>query len=116
MSIAVEVSITRKFTAAHSLPGIGVAEAHEHSYEVECGYRAHVDDQLGCSRPMQALAVEVDGVVAQLDGRSLNDVLVVPTAEMLAAWILRQLPDYWEWASIRAYAGFKCTVRRADLP
>jgi 6-pyruvoyl-tetrahydropterin synthase len=116
MSVDMEVSITRKFVASHSLPAVGVAERHEHPYELECGYCATIDEGLGCDRPMQELAAEVDAVVSRLSGAYLNDVLPrSPTAESLACWILDELPRHWEWATIRAYAGFRCTVRRADL-
>ena len=112
----VELSITRRFAAEHSLPSVGAAERHTHPYELECGYAADVDPRVGCTKPLQALSAEVDAVVARLDGRYLNDVLpVTPTAEMLAGWILAHLPDEWEWAAIRAYGGYTCTVRRADI-
>ena len=112
----VELSITRNFAAEHSLPSVGAAERHTHPYELECGYAADVDPRVGCTKPLQALSAEVDAVVARLDGQYLNDVLpVTPTAEMLAGWILAHLPDEWEWASIRAYGGYTCTVRRADI-
>ena len=62
------------------------------------------------------LAQQVDAVVGRLNGQMLNRVLCVPpTAEMLACWILAQLPAQWEWASVRAYGGYTCRVRRADL-
>lgn len=116
MNVKVDVSITRTFVSEHSLPSVGVAERHEHSYELQCGYSAHVDPEVGCSRPLQALAHEVDAVVARLQGNCLNTVLPVPpTAEMLACWILAQLPSEWEWASIKAYDGYTCTVKRNGI-
>lgn len=116
MSVKVEVSITRTFVASHSLPNIGVAERHEHSYELDCGYSARVDPRRGCARPLQDLAQEVDAVVTQLQGSDLNALLPLPpTAEMIACWVLTRLPEEWEWASIKAYDGFKCKVLRQDL-
>ena len=112
----VEISITRRFVAEHSLPDGGMAEPHEHDYEVTCGYTADIDPAAGRGKPVQELGAQVDAVVARLDGRMLNRVLPVPpTAEMLAGWILAQLPAQWEWASLRAYDGYTCRVRRADL-
>lgn len=118
MNPEIEVSITRTFTAQHALPRVGVTEPHAHAYTIECGYRAPVEPALGCTRPMQALARELEGVLARLEGRDLNALLpVTPTAEMLACWILAQLPDCWQWASVRAYDGFMCKVeRRAVAP
>lgn len=116
MSVRIEVSITRSFVAEHSLPDGGMAEPHEHRYEVTCGYAANVDPGVGRGRPVQALGAEVDAVVGQLDGQMLNRVLpVVPTAEMLACWILAQLAGEWEWAEVHAYGGYRCRVGRADV-
>ena len=116
MKLTVEVSITRTFVCAHSLPGLGVAERHEHSYVLECGFSADVDPHAGCVEPLQELARDVDAIVGRLGGAYLNDMLQVPpTAEMLASWVLAQLPPVWEWASIQAYDGFRCKVRRADI-
>ncbi|HYC48679.1 MAG TPA: 6-carboxytetrahydropterin synthase [Burkholderiales bacterium] len=112
-----EISLTRTFEAEHSLPAIGVTERHAHSYDVECGYAARVDPQIGCARPLQELAADIDRVIEPLRGSYLNDVLeAAPTAEMLACWILARLPAPWEWVAIRAYGGYRCTIRRSDLP
>lgn len=118
MNPKVEVSITRTFVAEHSLPLVGVAERHKHSFTVECGYAAEIDADLGCTRPMPELARDVDAVLSRLDGKYLNDVLPVPpTAEMIACWTLAHLSPYWEWVSVRAYDGFMCKVeRRSILP
>lgn len=113
MNPKVEVSITRTFVAEHSLPRVGVAQRHKHSFTIECGYAAETDAALGCTRPMQELANDIHAVLARLDGRYLNDVLPVPpTAEMVACWILAQLAPYWAWVSVRAYEGFTCKVER----
>jgi 6-pyruvoyl-tetrahydropterin synthase len=117
MNPTVAVSITRTFIAEHSLPLVGVAQRHEHSFTIECGYAAEIDPDLGCARPMQEVARDVDAVVAQLEGSYLNDVLPgPPTAEMLACWILAQLSSCWDWVSVRAYDGFKCKVARRNIP
>jgi 6-pyruvoyl-tetrahydropterin synthase len=116
MSPKIEVSITRTFEAAHSLPGVGAPKRHTHSYSIECGYAQEIDPALGCARPMQDASKEVSDVVSRIEGRYLNDVLPgPPTAEMMACWVLAQLPLHWEWVSIRAYDGFMCRVRRDEL-
>jgi 6-pyruvoyl-tetrahydropterin synthase len=113
MNPTVQVSITRTFEAEHSLPQVGVAKPHSHAYSIECGYEAAIDTELGCTRPMQEVAGELDAVIARIAGRNLNEVLpVTPTAEMLGCWVLAQLPDTWQWVSIRAYEGFMCKVER----
>ena len=116
MNPKVQVAIARTFVAKHSLPGLGVAERHEHVYHLECGHSAEVDGARGCAKSLQEMAAEVDGVVSRIDGEYLNDLLPVPpTAEMLACWILAQLSPEWEWASIRAYDRFMCKVDRAHV-
>ena len=112
----VDISITRSFAASHSLPDGGMAEPHEHDYEVTCGYVAEIDPAVGRDKPAQELGAQVDAVVGKLDGQMLNRVLCVPpTAEMVACWILAQLGAQWEWVCVRAYDGYTCRVRRADL-
>ena len=113
MSSKVEVSITRTFVAEHSLPFIGIAQVHRHSYTVECGFVTEIDPAMGCARPMSELTREIDAVLSRVEGKYLNDVLPAPpTAEVLACWILAQLPPSWAWVSIRAYDGFMCKVER----
>ena len=116
MNPTVEVAITRSFEGEHSLAGVGVAQRHKHTYHVACGYAQEIDPGLGCTRPMQDATKEVADVLARLDGKYLNDVLLgPPTAEMLACWILAQMAPYWDWVSIRAYDGFMCRVERRHL-
>ena len=116
MTPKLEISITRTFEAEHSLPAVGVAQRHDHSYRVECGYAEAIRADLGCARPMQDITAEVDDVLSRLAGHNLNAVLPgPPTAEVLACWILAQLPPHWEWVSIRAYEGFMCRVTRKEL-
>ena len=116
MKARLELSLARTFTARHALPGIGFPEPHEHTYELRCGYVDTVSSDEGCTRPLQELEREVDAVVEGLQGNDLNAVLpVTPTAEMLVCWILAQLPERWEWASITAYGGYTCKLRRSDL-
>jgi len=91
--VKVDLSITRTFVAEHSLPDGGMAEPHAHDYELTCGYVAEIDPALGRGKPVQELGAQVDAVVGRLNGQMLNRVLCVPpTAEMLACWILAQLP------------------------
>lgn len=116
MNPMVEVSITRTVVAEHSLPVVGVAERHTHSYTVECGYMAEIRPGLGCRRPMHELCSDIDVVLIQIDGKYLNDVLSgPPTAEVLACWILAQLSSYWDWVSVRAYDGFMCKAERKNV-
>lgn len=110
----VEISITRTFEAEHALPEVGAAHRHSHAYTVECGYAQAIRADLGCARPLQEVEAEVAGVLSRIEGRYLNDILPgPPTAEVLACWILGELPRHWEWVSIRAYDGFMCRVTRA---
>jgi hypothetical protein len=116
MKARIELSLTRTFVAAHSLPTIGLAQPHEHSFELRCGYSAAVDAEGGCERPLQQMTEDVDAVVSLIERKDLNALLPVPpTAEMLSCWILARLPDRWQWAAITAYGGYTCKVDRADL-
>lgn len=116
MNVRVELSLSRTFVAYHSLPAIGVAEPHAHAFELNCGYSVDVEPDAGCARPLQELEAEIDSVVSRMEGSNLNALLAVPpTAEMLAGWILAQLPAIWQWASITAYGGYTCRVERADI-
>ena len=115
MIVRVEVSLARRFVATHGLPEIGIAEPHQHTFEVECGYCAQVDAGAGCERPLQDIEAELDAVISQIEDKDLNAVLPVPpTAEMLACWILARLPERWQWAAITAYGGYTCEVARSE--
>lgn len=116
MNPNIEVSITRTFEAEHSLPAVGAAERHSHTYCVEAGYAEEIRPELGCARPMQQIQEEISRVLSRVEGRYLNDILPgPPTAEVLACWILAQLPPHWQWVSIRAYDGFMCRVTRDQV-
>ena len=116
MKARIELSLARTFVAVHSLPTIGVAEPHEHTFELRCGYSAVVDAEGGCERPLQQMTDEIEAVISLIERGDLNAVLAVPpTAEMLSCWILARLPDRWQWAAITAYGGYTCRVERAEL-
>ena len=116
MNPNVEVSISRTFEAEHSLPRVGAAERHRHAYAIECGYTKEIDFELGCARPLQNAENELFETVSRVEGKYLNDILPgPPTAEILACWILAQLPAHWEWIVVRAYDGFSCRVERKQL-
>ena len=116
MKLKIQTSIKRKFEADHSLPSVGLSERHHHAYELECGYTAEVDPAAGCAKPLHIFAAEVDLVVERLRGSYLNDLMPMPpTAEMLACWVLAQLPDHWAWVDVGAYGGYHCRVQRSDV-
>jgi 6-pyruvoyl-tetrahydropterin synthase len=116
MNPRIEARLARTFAADHSLPGVGVTERHRHKYRVVCGYCHEIDAQTGCTRPMQDVEQEMDTVIDALSDQYLNNVLPVPpTAEMIACWILANLPVYWHFVVVHAYGGFECRVNRVDL-
>jgi len=95
------------------LPLVGKAERHRHSYWLECGWHHEIRPDYGCTKAMQDMGKDIDPIVERIRGAYLNDVLPVPpTAEMLACWILVQLPPYWDYVMIRAYSGFMCKIER----
>jgi 6-pyruvoyltetrahydropterin/6-carboxytetrahydropterin synthase len=119
IELFVEVAKTFRFEAAHRLPNHGgeCARPHGHSYRVEICVAGPVKASDGS--PDEGMVIDFDELTAdwnsrlkpQLDHRDLNELLEVPTAENIAAWIGSQLLRWtkvtvWETESCRA------TVRR----
>jgi 6-pyruvoyltetrahydropterin/6-carboxytetrahydropterin synthase len=101
---------TYRFESAHHLPlvpeGHRCRNLHGHNYRVTIVVRGTLD-----ARGFVRDFAEVDSLVAplirQLDHRLLNDVkgLENPTAEIIAAWFLNQIPDA---ESVRVYENDDC--------
>ena len=85
------------FEAAHVLPQHPgrCAQLHGHSYRVE----VTLEGPLQASGPAAGMVMDFDAlslvvserIIAELDHRSLNDVIDNPTAENIAIWMWRQL-------------------------
>jgi len=86
-----------RFEAAHVLPHhLGkCARLHGHSYRVEVA----LEGPLAAGGAAAGMVMDFDDlsrvveklIVAELDHRSLNDILPNPTAELIALWIWQRL-------------------------
>jgi 6-pyruvoyltetrahydropterin/6-carboxytetrahydropterin synthase len=93
------VLIKKSFTfeAAHLLPHHPgkCARLHGHSYRLEVGLAGPLQPSgpaAGMVEDFERVSQVVKGtVLAQLDHRSLNELIDNPTAELIAAWIWSQL-------------------------
>lgn len=104
-----ECSIEQTITVTHSLPAeIGIEEPHSHDYTVRAGYDVEFNPERGCFRPMDEMASELSAVLSQLNGKHLNDVLpFLPTAEVMACWIMARLPTWWTFVEISCYGNYR---------
>jgi 6-pyruvoyltetrahydropterin/6-carboxytetrahydropterin synthase len=109
-ALQTRIGRTYRFESAHHLPlvpeGHRCRNLHGHNYRVTIVVRGTLD-----ARGFVRDFAEVDSLVApliqQLDHRLLNDVkgLENPTAEIIAAWFLNQIPDC---ESVRVYENDDC--------
>ncbi|HZO92727.1 MAG TPA: 6-carboxytetrahydropterin synthase QueD [Candidatus Baltobacteraceae bacterium] len=85
------------FEAAHVLPHHPgkCARLHGHSYRLDVALEGPLQSEgpaAGMIEDFDVLTrVVKDAVVAELDHRSLNDVIGNPTAELIAVWIWKRL-------------------------
>jgi 6-pyruvoyltetrahydropterin/6-carboxytetrahydropterin synthase len=101
---------TYRFESAHHLPlvpeGHRCRNLHGHNYRVTIVVRGTLDAR-GFVRDFAEMDSLVAPLIQQLDHRLLNDVkgLENPTAEIIAAWFLNQIPDA---ESVRVYENDDC--------
>ena len=109
----VKCKINKFFDADHSLPQMGRAELHRHSYWAEFGYWHEINPTTGVTKTIDDMMKDLDVVVERVSGKNLNEVLpVTPTLEFLACWMLCQLPAYWEFVVIRGYGCYEVEIHR----
>jgi hypothetical protein len=117
----VTAAVYRSFEASHSLPGIGVSEPHSHLYKIKAGYRHEINPTLnGCTKPLEEMLRDLDGCIAKMEGKYLNDVLPFhPTAEIMAWTVLfgigntdLRATSFWQFIEVEAY---DCFSARADI-
>lgn len=83
-----------RFEAAHHLPDHPgkCQRPHGHSYRLNVACAAPVDPQTGMAIDFGDLKRVVnEQVLDALDHRDLNEILPIPTAERIAAWIWERL-------------------------
>lgn len=91
------VCVTRTFSAAHALRGYqGRCERlHGHNWKIRVALSSKKLDRIGMVVDFTEIRSQLDGVLASLDHRFLNEVppftKVNPTAENIAAHIFNQM-------------------------
>jgi len=99
-----------RFEAAHHLPrvpeGHRCRNLHGHNYRVEIVVSGALDTR-GFVRDFAELDADMATLLSQVDHRLLNEVkgLENPTAEIIAAWFLNQIPDC---ECVRVYENDDC--------
>lgn len=107
-----EAETTIKFGATHSLPNLGVSEVHYHLWTVSAGWRHEINPHHGCTKPMQEMHKELNGILTPLQDQNLSLVFMPypATAETLACYIMAKLPAYWTFVEVRAYDNYRVRV------
>lgn len=104
----VTCSIERRITASHSLREMGNPDFHSHEYLLRAGYTHEINPRFGVTKSMSDMRPDLDELANMLDGKNLNEVLPFePTAEIMACWIMANLPAYWDFVEIECYDGYK---------
>lgn len=100
----IETRVTRNFRAMHSLPQFGGVEPHWHDYVATLGYRHEIAPTTGATKALGDVLSAINPLIARVDGSDLNALMACPpTAEFLALWLLRELPEYFDFVEIHAY-------------
>ncbi len=92
-----ELSVDAHFAAAHLLYGYrgDCGRLHGHTWKVTATVAAKGNETLGMSMDFKDIAEKLDGIIALLDHRNLNDLEWFgeknPTAENLAVFIFDRL-------------------------
>jgi len=87
------VGINAKFDAAHYLPGYEgkCVNMHGHTWHVEVEIAGPVDHSTGMVIDFVKLKEAVNETIERLDHKLLNDIIINPTCENVAAWIWDRL-------------------------
>lgn len=104
----VSASVTRTFSATHSLDIAGGCDTpHDHEYVARFGFKHEMNPNTGTvgSKPLRDWDLCCQKVIDAVSGADLNAVLAPrpPTLEMLALYMLAQLPAYFDWVELQAY-------------
>jgi 6-pyruvoyltetrahydropterin/6-carboxytetrahydropterin synthase len=105
-----KIGRTYRFEAAHHLPlvpeGHRCRNLHGHNYRVAVEFRGVLDER-GFVHDFAEIDSVMEPLLRQVDHRLLNEVkgLENPTAEIIAAWFLNQIPDC---ECVRVYENDDC--------
>jgi len=72
---------------AHSLPGLGIAHVHGHSYWIT----VYVESRPESPVPLAMLEGYCAMLRGRLDHKNLDDLMPQPTMESIAAWVCREI-------------------------
>lgn len=89
-----KISMDFAFSAAHRLPRSAgrCREVHGHNYKLRVTLVGEPDPATGMIMDFYALQEVVEKrVISRLDHKNLNDLLEIPTAELIAEWAWDQL-------------------------
>ena len=110
-----------RFEAAHFLPRVPAGHQcrrmHGHSYAVQVTIEGEPEAERGWIMDFAAMDEVVEPVMRRLDHQVLNEVpgLDNPTAELLAAWVWRELEGRLPLVEIQVAEteSARCILRRA---
>lgn len=90
-----ELTVQSLFDAAHFLPGYegDCNNMHGHTWNIEATYRVPntQQDDTGIAIDFKVLKGALNQILAQFDHRIINQVIPIPTAENIAAYIYATL-------------------------
>lgn len=110
----VTISVSRHFSAEHSLEC--QPERHVHEYRITCEASHEINPAQGACKSYADWSRDVDLIVDRLRGSYLNSMFpLAPTAEILACWVLAKLPPYWDAVTIDCYEGFRARIDRHNI-
>ena len=94
------IGLERHFDASHFLPNYEgkCANVHGHTWTLTVSITGKVDEQNGMVLDFTILKPLVDKAINKVDHKSLNDILAMPTCELLTKWFHGQI-----WPKIRQY-------------
>ena len=114
----IRATVETVFAAAHSLPDLGQPEMHSHIYRVRAGWTHEINPRFGITDTMGSMKLDLETACRPLVNADLNKVLGpwVPTAEIMALWILERLSGAWMFVEIHCYDGYEVRVEAGTLP
>lgn len=90
-----ELTVQSLFDAAHFLPGYkgDCNNMHGHTWKIETTYLVpnNQQEETGIAIDFKILKAALNQVLAQFDHRMINQVIPIPTAENIAAYIFEVL-------------------------
>lgn len=124
MAISAVICKTFSFEAAHELPNHDgkCARLHGHHYRVDVYVRGLVQPISGESNEGMVMdfgflsGAWKEHIEDRVDHRLLNDIIEAPTAERVAAWLLREFRAVLSGEGARPFLGNVVKVRVWETP